>query len=116
MIEKEDRRPWGRYTVLLEETGFKVKRIEVFPGKRLSLQRHGRRSEHWHVVKGSARVTVGEGDRRLESGDSVDIPAGKKHRVENVGREALLFIEIQQGDYLGEDDIERFEDDFGRVS
>jgi mannose-6-phosphate isomerase-like protein (cupin superfamily) len=116
MSDQEDRRPWGRYTVLLEEEGFKVKRIEVLPGKRLSLQRHGRRSEHWHVVKGTARVTVGEGDRDLEPGESVDIPTGEKHRVENVGGELLLFVEIQRGDYLGEDDIERFEDDFGRVS
>jgi mannose-6-phosphate isomerase-like protein (cupin superfamily) len=116
MSELEDRRPWGCYTVLHEDEGFKVKRIEVDPGKRLSLQRHGRRSEHWHVVKGSARVTVGERDLRLEPGASVDIPAGEIHRVENVGQEDLFFIEIQRGDYLGEDDIERFEDDFGRVS
>lgn len=110
-----DHRPWGFYTVLSDEPDHKVKRIVVYPGKRLSLQRHRRRSEHWHMVNGKALVTLDDKQIPLKKGMSVDIPTGSAHRIKNTGLEDLVFIEIQQGDYFGEDDIERLEDDFGRV-
>ena len=110
-----DRRPWGSFTVLDEGEGYKVKRIEVLPGKRLSYQRHARRAEHWMVVAGTARVTLDGGERVVRCGETMDIRVGAAHRVENPGADLLVFIEIQRGDYLGEDDIVRLEDDFGRV-
>jgi mannose-6-phosphate isomerase-like protein (cupin superfamily) len=110
-----DRRPWGSFTVLDEGAGYKVKRIEVLPGKRLSYQRHARRAEHWMVVAGTARVTLDGEDVTVRLGETVDIAVGTAHRIENPGDDPLVFIEIQRGDYLGEDDITRIEDDFGRV-
>jgi mannose-6-phosphate isomerase len=110
-----DRRPWGSFTVLDEGAGYKVKRIEVLPGKRLSYQRHARRAEHWMVVAGTARVTLDGEDVTVRLGETVDIAVGTAHRIENPGADPLIFIEIQRGDYLGEDDITRIEDDFGRV-
>jgi mannose-6-phosphate isomerase len=111
-----DRRPWGSYTVLDEGAGFKVKRIEVLPEKRLSYQKHKHRAEHWLVVQGTAKVTLNDEFIELGIGDDIDIAIGDKHRVENPdASETLIFIEIQRGDYLGEDDIIRFEDDFGRT-
>ena len=110
-----DRRPWGSFTVLDEGEGYKVKRIEVLAGKRLSYQRHARRAEHWMVVAGAARVTLDGDDIVVGCGETVDIPVGAAHRIENPGTDTLVFIEIQRGDYLGEDDITRLEDDFGRV-
>ena len=110
-----DQRPWGSFTVLDEGEGYKVKRIEVLAGKRLSYQRHARRAEHWMVVAGAARVTLDGGDIVVGCGETVDIPVGAAHRIENAGADTLVFIEIQRGDYLGEDDITRLEDDFGRV-
>ena len=112
---EEDHRPWGYYIVLSDEPNHKVKRIVVYPGKRLSLQRHKQRSEHWVIVKGDALVTLDDKHFRLSKGMSIDVPTGAAHRIENTGREDLAFIEIQQGSYFGEDDIERLEDDFGRV-
>lgn len=109
-----DKRPWGSFTVLDQGEGWKVKRIEVLPGKRLSYQKHARRSEHWFFVQGAAKVTLDGEEIFLETGETVDIPVGAAHRVENPGAEVSIFIEIQQGDYLGEDDIVRLEDDFGR--
>jgi mannose-6-phosphate isomerase-like protein (cupin superfamily) len=109
-----EQRPWGSYTVLDEGVEFKVKRIEVLPGKRLSYQSHERRAEHWLVVSGTAKVTLNGREIIVNKGETVDIAIGAKHRVENPAEELLVFIEIQLGDYLGEDDIERFEDDFGR--
>jgi mannose-6-phosphate isomerase-like protein (cupin superfamily) len=111
----EDRRPWGYYVVLSDSDDHKVKRIVVYPGKRLSLQRHRRRAEHWTVISGSPVVTRGQEQIRLMPGESIDIPLGAMHRVFNPGHEPVVFIEVQMGDYFGEDDIERFEDDFGRV-
>lgn len=108
-------RPWGAFFILDEGTNFKVKRIEVLPGKRLSYQRHTRRSEHWFVTQGTAKVTLNDREILLKTGQSVDILVGDKHRVENPGSETLIFIETQTGDYFGEDDIERFDDDFGRA-
>jgi mannose-6-phosphate isomerase len=110
-----DRRPWGSFTVLDEGEGFKVKRIEVLPGKRLSYQRHARRAEHWMVVGGAARVTLDGGETLVRLGETVDIPVGTAHRIENPGADLLVLIEIQRGDYLSEDDITRLEDDFGRA-
>jgi len=112
---EEDHRPWGFYVVLSDEHDHKVKRIVVYPGKRLSLQRHSHRSEHWHVVNGEALVSLNDREIPLKKGESVDIPVGSAHRIENTGTEDLVFIEIQRGDYFGEDDIERLEDDFGRI-
>ena len=111
-----DRRPWGTFTVLDEGDGFKVKRIEVFPGKRLSYQKHSRRAEHWVVVQGTAKVTLDDREIVVEAGEAIDIGIGSAHRVENPGEQTLLFIEVQRGDYLGEDDIVRLQDDFGRVA
>ncbi|MEA3412970.1 MAG: phosphomannose isomerase type II C-terminal cupin domain [Pseudomonadota bacterium] len=113
-IDDESVRPWGSYEILLDAEDHKVKEITVLPGKRLSLQRHRRRSEHWHVVRGSALVTRGDEELNLGPGDSVDIPKQALHRIMNPGDVPLVFIEVQHGDYFGEDDIERFEDDFGR--
>jgi mannose-6-phosphate isomerase-like protein (cupin superfamily) len=110
-----DHRPWGYYQILSDEKTHKVKRIIVYPGKRLSLQRHKQRSEHWHIVDGEALVTVEDKKIALTRGGSVDIPQGALHRVENTGQSDLSFIEIQRGEYFGEDDIERIEDDFGRI-
>jgi mannose-6-phosphate isomerase len=110
-----DERPWGNFTVLDEGAGYKVKRIVVLPGKRLSYQKHARRAEHWMVVGGQAKVTLDGNDIILNLGEYIDIPIGAAHRVENPGGEDLIFIEVQRGDYLGEDDIVRLQDDFGRV-
>ncbi|MBL4759420.1 MAG: mannose-1-phosphate guanylyltransferase/mannose-6-phosphate isomerase [Mariprofundaceae bacterium] len=108
-------RPWGKYTVLEEkETDYKLKRIEVEPGARLSLQSHQHRSEHWIVVSGTATVTRGEEVFTVAKNESTYIPIGKKHRLENRGKLLLQMIEVQVGDYLGEDDIERFDDAYGR--
>lgn len=109
-------RPWGSYTVLEEGPGYKVKRVTVNPGGRLSLQLHHRRSEHWVVITGIARVTRGEEVYDLTVGESTAIPVETKHRLENPGRETLHIIEVQNGPYLGEDDIVRFQDDYGRTS
>jgi glycosyltransferase involved in cell wall biosynthesis/quercetin dioxygenase-like cupin family protein len=117
IIEKsrpESLRPWGYYEVFADEPTHKVTRIVVYPGKRLSLQRHRRRSEHWHIISGEGVITRDEQQLTLKEGDSIDIPQGAIHRVENRGSEEMAFIEIQRGDYFGEDDIERLEDDFGR--
>jgi mannose-1-phosphate guanylyltransferase/mannose-6-phosphate isomerase len=108
-------RPWGSYTVLEEDQdGFKIKRIEVAPGARLSLQSHKRRSEHWVVVSGTATVTNGEEVYTVQKNQSTYIPIGSKHRLENLGSEPLHIVEIQVGEYLGEDDIQRYEDNYGR--
>jgi len=108
-------RPWGSYTVLEEDTdGFKIKRIEVAPGARLSLQSHRKRSEHWVVVSGTATVTNGDKVFTVQKNESTYIPIGSKHRLENLGTEPLHIVEIQVGDYLGEDDIQRYEDNYGR--
>ncbi|MBC7860120.1 MAG: mannose-1-phosphate guanylyltransferase/mannose-6-phosphate isomerase [Burkholderiaceae bacterium] len=108
-------RPWGTYTVLEEGAGFKIKRIEVKPGASLSLQMHHHRSEHWIVVSGMARVVNGDNEFLVDTNESTYIPAGHKHRLENPGLLNLVMIEVQSGAYLGEDDIVRFEDEYGRV-
>jgi mannose-6-phosphate isomerase len=108
-------RPWGFYEVLADEADHKVKRITVNPGSRLSLQRHQRRMEHWYVVAGQAIATLGTQQVLLKAGESVDIPVKTIHRIENNHSVAFVFIEVQRGEYFGEDDIERFEDDYGRT-
>lgn len=108
-------RPWGTYTVLEEGPRFKIKRIEVKPGASLSLQMHHQRSEHWVVVSGSARVINGDAEVLVHTNESTYIPAGHRHRLHNPGQESCVMIEVQTGDYLGEDDIVRFQDHYGRV-
>ncbi len=110
-----DIRPWGGFAVLEEQDGYKVKRIEVLPGKRLSYQKHDRRAEHWMVVGGEAIVTLEGKEISLSPGQSVDIPRKAAHRIFNPGSELLTLIEIQTGEYFGEDDITRLQDDFGRA-
>ena len=109
------RRPWGSYTVLDEGPGFKIKRVVVKPGAALSLQMHRQRSEHWVVVNGDADVVNGEAEMRIHANESTYIPAGHKHRLSNPGEVDLVLIEVQTGAYLGEDDIVRFEDRYGRA-
>lgn len=108
-------RPWGTYTVLEEGEGFKIKRIVVNPGASLSLQMHRHRSEHWVVVSGAAKVTNGDRVINIKTNESTYIPAGNKHRLENITDAPVVMIEVQSGDYVGEDDIVRFEDVYGRV-
>lgn len=111
----QDYRPWGSYTILgQEENRFKIKRIFVQQGKKLSYQRHFHRSEHWVVVKGTAKVTIDDVEQLVPAGESVFIKVGQKHRLENPGHVPLEIIEVQMGDYLEEDDIVRFDDAFGR--
>ncbi len=108
-------RPWGTYTVLEEGPRFKIKRIEVKPGASLSLQMHHHRSEHWIVVSGMAKVVNGDNEIFVRTNESTYIPAGHKHRLENPGVLDLVMIEVQSGEYLGEDDIVRFQDVYGRA-
>jgi len=110
--KREDKRPWGYYEVLSDLPDHKVKRIVVFPDGILSLQRHQRRSEHWLIVSGKAVVTLDDKKISLSAGESIDIPMGGKHRVQNNEKENMVFIEVQRGDYFGEDDIERFDDKY----
>jgi mannose-1-phosphate guanylyltransferase len=107
-------RPWGTYTVLEEGPRFKIKRIEVKPGASLSLQMHHHRSEHWIVVSGMAKVVNGDKEFYVGTNESTFIPAGHRHRLENPGKLDLVMIEVQSGEYLGEDDIVRFQDIYGR--
>ena len=108
-------RPWGWFETLSEVPGNKIKRIGVLPGQQISLQKHQRRAEHWVVVRGSARVTVGEQVLTLGVGGHVDIAVGQLHRLSNPTTEPVEVLELQFGDYLGEDDIVRILDDYGRV-
>ena len=110
-----EERPWGRWDTLIEEPGFKVKRILVKPGQRLSYQTHARRAERWTVARGTAQVTLDGKDVRLAEGGMIEIPLGAAHRLANPGVGELIVIEVQLGDYLGEDDIKRLSDDYGRT-
>lgn len=112
--EKVANPPWGRWEVLLDEPTYKVKRITVLPGKRLSYQKHFKRKEHWMVVEGKAVVTLDGREIHLDKGETVDIPQEAPHRIANRENEPMTFIEIQRGEYFGEDDIIRLEDDYGR--
>ena len=113
-VHRSEYRPWGSYTVLEEGNRFKIKRLEVKPGGRLSLQMHHHRSEHWVVVSGMAKVINGDEEKLVNTNESTYIPAGHRHRLENPGVIDLILIEVQSGEYLGEDDIVRFDDHYGR--
>jgi mannose-1-phosphate guanylyltransferase/mannose-6-phosphate isomerase len=115
LVHKRVYRPWGYYEGLDSGERFQVKRIMVEPGKKLSLQMHRRRAEHWVVVSGKAKVTHGDETFILSENESTYIPVGMRHRLENIGTNPLYLIEVQSGSYLGEDDIERFEDDYKRT-
>ncbi len=108
-------RPWGSFAVLDEGNGYKVKRLVVKAGQRLSLQRHRLRAEHWVVVSGAPRVIISGRARRLKAREAVTVPKGAWHRIENPGRTPAVLIEVQHGPYLGEDDIVRRHDDYGRT-
>ena len=113
---ESETRPWGSWDILDEGEGYKVKRIHVTPGCRLSYQRHEHRSEHWVVLCGTATCII-DGETTIASpGHSIDVPRGSRHRLCNAGTEELVIIEVQRGGYTGEDDIERFEDDYGRLA
>ncbi|HLO88123.1 MAG TPA: cupin domain-containing protein [Nostocaceae cyanobacterium] len=114
-IAATELRPWGSFTVLEEGRGYKIKRIEVKPGHRLSLQMHHHRSEHWIVVSGTAKVTCGDREILLSNNQSTYVPQCTSHRLENPGVIPLILIEVQNGEYLGEDDIIRFQDDYART-
>lgn len=107
-------RPWGKYFVLQDEPTFKVKKIEVQPGHRLSYQFHHHRQEFWTIVEGAANVVLDGEDHPLTYGQSIFIPQGAKHRIENRSDRLLIFVEVQTGTYFGEDDIVRLEDDYTR--
>jgi mannose-6-phosphate isomerase len=115
LLVKNERRPWGHFEILSDAPTHKVKRLTVEPGHRLSYQRHTLRSEHWFVVGGTAVVTLDGHDSALPTGSAIDVPVGTAHRIENRGSEALVFIEVQHGRSFGEDDIERLDDDYGRL-
>jgi len=110
-----EERPWGFYRVIADERDHKVKRICLRQGKRLSLQRHRFRAEHWYLLAGRAIVTLEGEEIPLEAGGSVDIPRGAAHRIANAGTGDVIFIEVQSGDSFAENDIERLEDDYGRL-
>ncbi|MDY0296078.1 MAG: phosphomannose isomerase type II C-terminal cupin domain [Acidobacteriota bacterium] len=114
IVEREDR-PWGRFEVLYQEEGLKVKRIVVNPGQRLSLQSHEHRGEDWLILEGVARVELDNKLMHLHPHQVVHIPPGARHRVACESSGELVFVEVQRGDYLGEDDIVRYEDDYKRV-
>ena len=114
-LHKEVHRPWGTYKNIQESKNFKVKRIKVYPEEKLSLQLHHKRAEHWVVVEGEATVTRGEEEIILGINESIFIPLGEKHSLANNSKNILEIIEVQVGEYLGEDDIVRFEDRYGRV-
>jgi len=114
MDQQTEQRPWGSFTVLMDADNFKAKRLDVLPGKRLSLQSHLHRSEHWIIVTGQANITVGDEIASYTPGQHIFVPQQSRHRIENTGDTLLTIIEIQLGEYFGEDDIIRYEDDFER--
>jgi len=114
-MNNPEKRPWGTYTVFADENLFKLKRIDVNPHQRLSLQSHGKRDELWAIVAGEGIVVLDGLQINVSYGKTVDIHAGQKHRIINTGDKILTFIEVQTGTYFGEDDIVRYEDDYGRT-
>ena len=114
MVLDSEQRPWGSWHVIDVAEGYKIKRIHVHPGARLSLQTHTHRSEHWTVIQGVATATVDGEVTRVHAGQSIDVPLGARHRLGNDGDEDLVVVEVQLGGYLGEDDICRLQDDYGR--
>ena len=112
---KGETRPWGDFKILLREPGIQVKRIEVRPGLRFSLQKHKKRSEKWIVISGTGVATVKDKETPVKAGDYFDVPCGEIHRMQNTGKIPLVLIEVQFGDYLEEDDVVRLHDDFSRA-
>lgn len=115
MVAMMEKRPWGGFRVIHSEEGMKVKILEVQPGMRLSYQSHERRMERWVIVQGEADITIDGKETWYSKGEFIQIEKGQKHRVANPGNAVLKIVEVQLGDYLGEDDIVRYEDDFGRA-
>ncbi len=114
MILDSEQRPWGAWHVIDVADGYKIKRIHVLPGCRLSLQTHEHRSEHWVVIQGAATCTVDDTVSVVRAGESIDVPLGAQHRLANDGAVELVIVEVQLGAYTGEDDIRRLDDDYGR--
>ena len=114
MLIERDERPWGYYEVVDAGDGFRVKRICLSPGQRLSYQRHFQRTEHWYVVSGQGVVTLDDEEQGVSPGSSVAVAVRAAHRIANIGEDDLVLIEVQTGSYFGEDDIERLSDDYGR--
>jgi mannose-6-phosphate isomerase len=114
-MRTEERRPWGGFLILEERSTHKLKRIWIHAGHRLSYQKHLKRSEHWVIVEGKAKVILDGREMLLEPGDCIHIPQGLAHRIGNIGENILTFIEIQRGDDFSEDDVIRLEDDYGRA-
>ena len=112
---KSEERPWGRFFIIDEQSTYKLKRIEVDPGKRLSYQYHKKRSEVWVIINGKGTITLNDKVKENSKGETILIPKGMKHRIENNTKDKVVFIEIQTGSYFGEDDIVRLEDDYGRI-
>tara|TARA_B110000003_G_scaffold235770_1_gene240119 strand:+ start:6401 stop:6760 length:360 start_codon:yes stop_codon:yes gene_type:complete len=112
-IEKE-KRPWGKFYVIHSEDNYKIKRLEIIPGHRLSYQFHEKRSETWVIIKGNPCITINDISKQYNEGDTVVIPVKSKHRIENKGSQNIVLIEIQTGSYFGEDDIIRLKDDYKR--
>tara|TARA_B100001996_G_C18166087_1_gene402534 strand:+ start:167 stop:523 length:357 start_codon:yes stop_codon:yes gene_type:complete len=109
-----EKRPWGSFFVIQENTSYKIKRIEVNPGQRLSYQYHNKRSEVWVIIQGNGIITLNDIERNYSKGDTILIPQSMKHRIENQGTDKTIFIEVQTGSYFGEDDIVRLDDDYSR--
>ena len=114
MSLESENRPWGSWHVIDVADGYKIKRIHVDPGARLSLQSHVHRSEHWVVIQGEATCVIDGQESVVRHGESIDVPLGAQHRLGNQGDEELVIVEVQLGGYTGEDDIKRYEDDYGR--
>ena len=114
MDQHTEQRPWGSFTVLMDADNFKAKRLDVLSGKRFSLQSHQHRSEHWIIVAGLAKITVGDKVLNYSQGQHIYVPLKSMHRIENIGDSVLTIVEVQLGEYFGEDDIVRYEDDFDR--
>lgn len=114
MEQYTEHRPWGSFTVLVDEAHFKTKRLDVLAGMRISLQSHHHRSEHWIIVTGQAKITVGEDVSLYTESQHVFVPRETRHRIENTGDTLLTIVEVQLGEYFGEDDIVRYEDDYDR--
>ena len=115
MALTSEERPWGSWHVIDVADGYKIKRIHVNPGARLSLQSHEHRSEHWVVIAGQATCEVDGTESVVGHGESIDVPLGARHRLGNQGTEEVVIVEVQLGGYTGEDDISRYEDDYGRT-
>ena len=109
-------RPWGGYLILIDGEKYKVKKLVISPKKRFSLQYHNKRTETWTIIKGKVEITIGDKKQSYSYGQTISVPVGTKHRIENTGNEDAEIIEVQTGTYFGEDDIVRLEDDFGRTT